>query len=132
MSHILDHVGISVRDYAKSKAFYQKALAPLGIEFVMEYGDGGGFGRGGKPEFWIGQGRMAFQTDDQIRLITPSHISFIAQSRAEVDTFYRAAIEAGARDNGLPGVRAHYHPNYYGAFVLDLDGHNVEAVSHGP
>jgi catechol 2,3-dioxygenase-like lactoylglutathione lyase family enzyme len=131
MGHILDHVGVNVRDYAKSKAFYQKALAPLGIELAMEYGEGGGFGRGGKPEFWIAQGRMSFQSDEQLRAITPSHLCFTARNRAEVDAFYRAALEAGARDNGAPGLRTEYHPSYYGAFVLDPDGHNVEAVFHG-
>lgn len=131
-NHILDHIGINVSDYPRSKAFYQKALAPLGAELVMEFGPGGGFGRGGNPEFWITGAPMAFQSPEQVRVITPSHVSFAARSRAEVDAFYRAALDAGARDNGPPGIRAHYHPNYYGAFVLDPDGHNVEAVFHGP
>jgi catechol 2,3-dioxygenase-like lactoylglutathione lyase family enzyme len=126
----LDHIGISVRDYQKSKAFYQKALAPLGIELVMEYGQAGGVGRGKKPELWIGSGKMEFQTEEQTRVITPVHIAVTAASRAEVDAFYAAAIAAGGRDNGAPGIRAQYHPGYYGAFVLDPDGHNVEAVHH--
>ena len=130
MSHAIDHVGFSVKDYERSKAFYAKALEPLGITLVMEFGKSGGFGRG-KPELWFGEGQMEFQTNAQIANITPLHICLTAGSREEVDAFYKAAIAAGGKDNGAPGVRAHYHPNYYGAFVLDPDGHNVEAVFHG-
>ena len=104
---ILDHIGVNVSSYPRSKAFYEKALAPLGIEVVREYGT------------WCGMGRG-----------TPVHLSFVARSRAEVDAFYAAAIAAGGKDNGKPGVRKEYHPNYYGAFVIDPDGHNVEAVIH--
>jgi catechol 2,3-dioxygenase-like lactoylglutathione lyase family enzyme len=116
---ILDHIGINATDYAKSKAFYEKTLAPLGITAVMEYGLACGFGRDGKPDFWVGQGATRFQTEDQLRPITPVHVAFVARSRAEVDAFHAAA-----------GPRPEYHPNYYGAFVLDPDGHNVEAVVH--
>ena len=132
MANILDHVGINVRDYARSKAFYTQALAPLGIGLVLEFGVAGGFGRDQKkPDFWIGQGKSEFQSDEQIRIITPVHVCFAARSRGEVDAFYTAALAAGGRDNGPPGLRTHYHPTYYGAFVIDPDGHNVEAVFHG-
>lgn len=130
MAHILDHVGINVTNYARSKAFYTQALAPLGIGLVLEFGVAGGFGRE-KPDFWIGQGKGEFQTEEQVRIITPIHVCFTAASRAEVDAFYSAALAAGGRDNGPPGLRTHYHPHYYGAFVIDPDGHNIEAVFHG-
>ena len=127
---ILDHIGINVSDYARAKAFYEKALAPLGITLVMEFGKAAGFGRDGKPEFWIGEGATRFQTKQQLEPITPVHVCFRAQNAAEVDAFYRAATAAGGRDHGKPGVRTEYHPRYYGAFVLDADGHNVEAAIH--
>jgi catechol 2,3-dioxygenase-like lactoylglutathione lyase family enzyme len=127
----LDHITLTVSDYARAKAFYAKALAPLGIEVIMEFGQACGFGRKGKPDFWIGTGPAAFQRAEHVALITPAHVAFAAKSRAEVDAFYTAALAAGAKDFGAPGVRAHYHPNYYGAFVLDPDGHDIEAVFHG-
>ncbi len=127
---ILDHVTLTVGDYARSKAFYEKALAPLGIKLLMDFGQACGFGRD-KPELWFGTGPTSFQKAEQLRVITPMHLAFSATSRAEVDAFYRAALEAGGKDYGAPGVRAHYHPNYYGAFVLDPDGHDIEAVFHG-
>lgn len=127
---ILDHVSVNVRDYEKSKAFYEKALAPLGITLVMEFGKGAGFGRGGKPDLWISEGKTTFQSDEQLRIITPIHIALAAASREEVDAFYATAMAAGGRDHGAPGIREHYHPGYYGAFVLDPDGHNLEAVHH--
>ncbi|MEZ4451584.1 MAG: VOC family protein [Nannocystaceae bacterium] len=117
---MLDHVSLPVRDYAASKAFYTQALAPLGYTLLMEFGQVGGFGAGGKPDFWISPGGP----------LARIHVAFAAESRALVDAFYAAAIAAGGRDNGGPGVRAQYHPAYYGAFVLDPDGHNVEAVCH--
>ena len=127
---ILDHIGISVSNFAKSIAFYRLSLAPLGISVVMEVPKeftGGtnysGLGRDGKPDFWLGDGKKA-----QSGL----HIAFAAQNRAEVDAFYKAAIAAGGIDNGKPGIRDDYHPNYYGAFVLDPDGNNIEAVCHKP
>jgi catechol 2,3-dioxygenase-like lactoylglutathione lyase family enzyme len=128
---ILDHVTLVVSDYARSKEFYEKALAPLGITAVMDFGQACGFGRDRKPEFWIGTGPASFQNAEQLRVITPTHIAFSAQSRGEVEAFYTAALAAGGKDFGKPGLRAHYHPNYYGAFVLDPDGHDVEAVFHG-
>jgi catechol 2,3-dioxygenase-like lactoylglutathione lyase family enzyme len=127
---ILDHVTLVVSDYAASKAFYEKALAPLGIHVIMEFGQACGFGRDKKPDFWIGTGPSSFQKPEQLQPITPTHIAFTARSRAEVHAFYDAAIAAGGRDFGKPGIRAHYHPKYYGAFVLDPDGHDIEAVTH--
>jgi catechol 2,3-dioxygenase-like lactoylglutathione lyase family enzyme len=122
---VLDHVGFAVRDYERSKAFYLGALQPLGYELVTEPDmQAAGFGKGGKPSFWVeAQGRPI-----QGRL----HIAFAADTREIVDAFHAAAIEAGAVDNGAPGLRENYHPNYYGAFVLDLDGNNIEAVCHAP
>jgi catechol 2,3-dioxygenase-like lactoylglutathione lyase family enzyme len=118
-----DHIGVSVTDFEKSKAFYTKALAPLGIGVVMEGPGWAMVGKSGKPEFWFGaHGKPP----------GPIHIAFAAANRAEVRAFYEAAIAAGGRDNGGPGIRAQYHPNYYGAFVFDPDGHNVEAVCHLP
>ena len=129
---ILDHMTLIVSDFPRSKAFYEKALGPLGITKQMEFGPACGFGRDRKPEFWVGSGPTSFQKPEHLRIITPMHVAFAAKSRAEVDAFYVAAIAAGAKDFGPPGVRADYHPTYYGAFVLDPDGHNVEAVYHGP
>ncbi|WP_394825250.1 VOC family protein [Pendulispora albinea] len=124
---MLDHVGLRVRDFPKAKAFYKAVLAPLEYELVKEIGPemgveyvGAGFGPRGKPEFWIGAGTPN----------GPVHVAFLAPNRAAVDAFYKAALAAGAADHGPPGVRAHYHPNYFGAFVLDLDGNNIEAVCH--
>jgi len=123
---MIDHTGLTVSDFARSREFYAKALAPLGYKVMMEFSEGGeeaaGFGVT-KPDFWMAQG-----TPSEPRL----HIAFAASNRAMVDAFYSAAMAAGGRDNGPPGIRAHYHPNYYGAFVLDPDGHNIEAVCHGP
>ena len=118
---MLDHIGVHVSDYERSKRFYAAALAPLGYLVVMEYGDAVGLGAGGKPDFWISTGRPA-----------PLHIAFAAASQKLVDEFYSAALAAGGRDNGKPGLRGEYHPTYYGAFVLDPDGNNVEAVCHRP
>jgi catechol 2,3-dioxygenase-like lactoylglutathione lyase family enzyme len=127
---ILDHIGINVSDYTRSKAFYDQALAPLGVKAVMEFGSWCGYGRDGKPDFWMGNGVASYQKPEQTKNITPVHVSFVARNRGEVDAFYNAAIAAGGKDNGKPGIRKEYHPNYYGAFVLDPDGHNIEAVIH--
>ncbi len=126
---MIDHTGIFVADYGKAKAFYDATFAALGGSMVMtvpmEFTGGKhvvGYGRE-KPDFWLteadetGPGR---------------HYAFTAASRAEVDAFHRAALSAGGRDNGAPGIRAHYHPDYYGSFVLDPDGNNIEAVCHAP
>ena len=128
----LDHIGINVTDYARSKAFYEKALAPLGIHVIMEYGTFCGFGRDGKPDFWIGQGATSYQKPEHLAPITPVHVSFVARNHAEVHAFHVAALEAGGRDFGPPGPRDIYHPGYYGAFVRDPDGNNVEACCHLP
>jgi catechol 2,3-dioxygenase-like lactoylglutathione lyase family enzyme len=130
---VLDHISLVVSDYARAKAFYKQALAPLGIELIMEYGDAAcGFGRDGKPELWFGSGLASYQRADQVKVINPTHVAFAARSRAEVDAFHEAALAAGGKDFGAPGLRSEYHPNYYGAFVLDPDGHNIEAVYHRP
>jgi len=126
---MLDHLGFPVSDYARSKAFYQKALVPLGYSLIMEVAQtandlpAAGFGANGKPDFWIG---------GEGGLSKPIHVAITANDRATVDAFYRAAMAAGGKDNGPPGSRPHYHPNYYAAFVLDPDGHNIEAVCHAP
>ena len=120
---IIDHIGLVVSDHDKSLNFYRQCLEPLGIRPLAEDADWVGFGADGKPEFWFGPGGEAQR---------PMHIAFTAASRAEVDAFYAAALTAGGSDNGAPGIRAVYHPNYYGAFVIDPDGHNVEAVCHHP
>jgi catechol 2,3-dioxygenase-like lactoylglutathione lyase family enzyme len=128
MANCLDHVGLNVSDYARAKSFYSAALQPLGISLVMELDPattggyaGAGFGKG-KPDFWISGGAAT----------SPIHVAFAAERRADVDAFYKAAMAAGGKDNGAPGLRPHYHKDYYGAFVLDPDGHNVEAVCHRP
>jgi catechol 2,3-dioxygenase-like lactoylglutathione lyase family enzyme len=118
---IIDHIGLAVSDYEKSKRFFASALAPLGIELVMEIGGWAGFGKGGKPEFWFGG-------DAEIQ--GPMHIAFLAENRDQVKAFYAAAMAAGGTDNGPPGIRELYHPNYFGAFVTGPDGHNIEAVCH--
>lgn len=127
---MLDHVGFAVTNYARSKAFYEKALRPLGIALLMEVtpeqtgGDAhAGFGENRKPYFWIGTG--AKPKGGQ-------HVAFAAADRKSVDAFHAAAIAAGGRDNGKPGPRPHYHADYYGGFVLDPDGNNIEAVCHSP
>lgn len=130
---MLDHIGFPVSNFLASKKFYVAALKPLGIGIVLEVTaeqTGGsshaGFGDNGKPYFWIGDG------DGEGVVRGRFHIAFTARTRAEVDAFHQAALAAGGRDNGKPGLRPHYHEHYYGAFVLDPDGHNIEAVCHTP
>jgi catechol 2,3-dioxygenase-like lactoylglutathione lyase family enzyme len=119
---MLDHISIRVADFDRSKRFFSEALAPLGYALFMENASGAGFRKEVIHDFWIKKGEP-----------TPSvHIAFASPGRAAVDAFYRAALAAGARDNGPPGLRPNYHPNYYGAFVLDPDGYNIEAVCHKP
>lgn len=125
---MIDHLSVVVSDYEKSKAFYLQALGPTGHSRLIELpaapsglAGSAGFCHADGSDFWISQG-------DAIK--PPLHIAFRVSSRAAVDAFYRAAISAGGKDNGAPGLRPHYHPNYYGAYVLDPDGHNVEAVCH--
>jgi catechol 2,3-dioxygenase-like lactoylglutathione lyase family enzyme len=126
---MFDHVSVPVKDYAAAKLFFEKALAPLGVKMMMEipreYTGGrgvAGFGTA-NPQFWIGEG------DHKNEHV---HVAFAAKDRATVDAFYAAAMAAGATDNGKPGPRPHYHEHYYGAFVFDLDGNNLEAVCHAP
>lgn len=122
---MLDHVGIEVGDFDRSRAFYEMALAPLGLEVVMEpMPQMAGFGESGKPWFWVmARGRPA---------VHGVHLSFKAADRDAVDTFHAAGLAAGGSDNGAPGPRPIYHASYYAAFVLDPDGNNVEAVCHAP
>jgi catechol 2,3-dioxygenase-like lactoylglutathione lyase family enzyme len=125
---MIDHLGFPVSDLERSKAFYSAAFAPLGIallaEVTAEQSGGGahaGYGANGKAFFWIGDGRKPQSA---------THVAFAAPSRAIVDAFHEAALKAGGRDNGAPGLRPHYHENFYGAFVFDPDGNNIEAVCH--
>jgi catechol 2,3-dioxygenase-like lactoylglutathione lyase family enzyme len=127
---MIDHTGLSTSDFDKSKAFYTKALSAIGYALLMEFPasvtgntDVAGFGEPPKPDFWIYKG---------VANNPPVHVAFRVSSRAIVDAFYKAAMAAGGRDNGAPGVRPHYHEHYYGAFVLDPDGNNIEAVCHSP
>jgi catechol 2,3-dioxygenase-like lactoylglutathione lyase family enzyme len=128
---MLDHVGFAVHDAEASKRFYAAALAPLGITLQMSAtpgqtesgGTAHGFGTAGKPFFWVGDNEAVGEG---------THVAFAVATRAEVRAFHAAALAAGGRDNGPPGLRPHYHPNYYAAFVLDPDGINVEAVCHAP
>jgi catechol 2,3-dioxygenase-like lactoylglutathione lyase family enzyme len=129
---MIDHTGVIVADVARSRAFYAAALAPIGYAVLAEIPaavtgstDVAGFGEPPKPDFWI-SGATAGRPVNH----PPLHVAFRVANRAQVDAFYYAAIAAGGRDNGAPGPRPHYHPNYYGAFVLDPDGHNIEAVCH--
>jgi catechol 2,3-dioxygenase-like lactoylglutathione lyase family enzyme len=125
---MLDHVGIPVADYERAKAFYLQALRPLGFDLIVEVGSTevgkeshAGFGAKARPQFWISTGKP---------IKGRVHFAFEAKTRDAVRAFYNAAIKAGGSDNGAPGLRPHYHENYFGAFVLDPDGHNIEAVCH--
>ncbi len=128
---MIDHVGFAVADAERSRRFYEQALAPLGISLIMSVtpeqtvvgGTAHGFGSDGKPYFWIG---------DNERVGEGTHVAFTVDTRAKVHAFHEAALAAGGRDNGAPGLRPHYHPNYYAAFVYDPDGANIEAVCHRP
>lgn len=133
---MLDHVSLRVADYDRSKAFYEAALTPLGYTLAMESASGAGFRTGFIPDFWIKQGELL---SPAARPAPPEpgacggpsvHVAFAANARSTVDAFHRAALAAGARDNGAPALRPSYHANYYGAFVLDPDGYNIEAVCH--
>ncbi len=127
---MIDHTGIIVSNFDASKKFYQTTLAAIGYELLHEFpaavtgsADVAGFGEDGNPDFWLTSGTPN---------LPPLHIAFRVKSRAMVDAFHQAALATGAKDNGAPGLRPHYHPNYYGAFVHDADGHNIEAVCHDP
>jgi len=126
---MIDHLSLVVSDYEKSKAFYLQALAPTGHSRLIELpatpgaqSGSAGFCHADGSDLWIAQGDAAIKP--------PIHIAFRVPSRAAVDAFHKAAVAAGGKDNGAPGLRPRYHPNYYGAFVLDPDGHNIEAVCH--
>jgi catechol 2,3-dioxygenase-like lactoylglutathione lyase family enzyme len=120
---MIDHIAISVSDVAISREFYTRALAPLGYELLMDHDiSGAGFGPDRKPDFWIQSGTPS----------GPIHIALTAQDRKTVGRFHDAAINAGGKDNGSPGLRPEYHPTYYGAFIIDPDGNNLEAVCHLP
>lgn len=127
---MIDHIGLTVTDLDAARRFYEQALRPLGVAVLMEVTEemtGGhgahlGFGRDNNPFFWIGTGKAANNG---------CHVAFAAPDTATVDAFHKAALAAGGRDNGAPGLRPHYHAGYYGAFVLDPDGNNIEAVFHG-
>ncbi|WP_237068517.1 VOC family protein [Microbulbifer guangxiensis] len=120
---MLDHIGIHVHSYDRSKEFYRLALAPLGYELILEFNEWAGFGWADKPDLWIKGGNTT----------TPGvHLAYRADDRETVDAFYRAAIDAGGKDNGAPGLRPEYHEHYYAAYVLDPDGNNLEVVCHLP
>ena len=122
---MFDHVKIGVSDYEKSKSFYLKALEPLGVECGAE----------GDPSYGIelcGRNDASFILFQTTERPAPLHIAFVADNRRQVEAFYHAALEAGAKNNGAPGLRPQYHARYYAAFVLDPDGHNIEAVCHEP
>ena len=120
---MFDHVGVNVRDFERSRAFYRQALEPLGLQETMAFEEwkAAAFGPEGKYEFWVAQ-REPYGTG--------THVAFSCDDRETVDAFHAAALAAGGTDNGPAGIREHYHPTYYGAFVLDPDGHNVEVVNH--
>jgi catechol 2,3-dioxygenase-like lactoylglutathione lyase family enzyme len=121
---MIDHIVLPVKTDEASKAFFLGSLKPLGYELVMEFeGESGGFGVAGKPDLWLVKKADSWP---------PIHVAFHSPDRATVDAFYSAALDAGGRDNGAPGLRPHYHATYYAAFVLDPDGNNVEAVCHSP
>jgi catechol 2,3-dioxygenase-like lactoylglutathione lyase family enzyme len=120
---LIDHLGLKVADLVRSREFYRRALEPLGYGVIMEFPDAAvGLGAQGKPDFWLGPGGTG----------ATGHVAFVSPDRKTVDAFHAAAIAAGGKDNGGPGLRPQYHPTYYGAFVLDPDGNNVEAVCHRP
>src|SRR4051812_48223445 len=115
---MIEHVSLRCSDVEKSRRFYEKALAPLGYRVSQEYGDAVGFMAEGHTSFWVTKGKIG----------TPTHLAFRAKDRAGVKAFHRAAVKAGGKDNGAPGLRD-YSETYYAAFVLDPDGHNMEAVT---
>jgi catechol 2,3-dioxygenase-like lactoylglutathione lyase family enzyme len=119
---VIDHLNIGVADLAAARAFYARALAPLGYVVLIDREYGVGLGVDGKPDFWISDRPSS----------APLHVAFAAPDRAAVDAFHREALGAGGRDNGAPGLRPQYHASYYGAFALDPEGNNVEAVTHRP
>ncbi len=135
---MIDHIGVTVSDMARSLSFYDRALAPLGVARVMTFPEAGppadvGYGRDGKPWFWVkAAGAASFKVKAAGAASGPIHVAFAAPDRPAIDAFHAAALAAGGTDNGAPGLRPEYHPDYYAAFVLDPDGNNVEAVRHAP
>ena len=120
---MLDHVAVTVRELEDAKRFYAAALAPLGYSLAMEFPGVAGFANPeGKPDFWLHEGEAT----------SPTHVAFRSPDRETVDAFHRAALEAGGVDNGAPGLRPQYHEHYYGAYVYDASGHNIEAVCNAP
>jgi lactoylglutathione lyase len=120
---MFDHIGFAVRDFAAARAFYTGALAPLGIGVAADFGETVGFGRSGRPQLFLRKG------DQPLGRL---HLAFTAENREQVRAFHDAALKLGGTDNGGPGLRPNYHPNYYGAFVIDPNGHNIEVVCHSP
>jgi catechol 2,3-dioxygenase-like lactoylglutathione lyase family enzyme len=120
---VFDHIGIGATHLKASKEFFLEAFSPLGVSVVMEVADAVGLGRDRKPSLWLSATTVQ---------CAPLHLAFTSETRRQVDDFYRRAIAAGGKDNGPPDLRPQYHPNYYGAFVIGPDGHNVEAVCHRP
>ena len=120
---MFDHLGFGVSNLGESRAFFLQALQPLGVTVAMDGPYGVGLGQNGKPSLWL---------HESPERPTQLHLAFAATTRQQVDAFYQAALAAGGKDNGPPGLRPHYHPNYYGAFVIGPDGHNIEAVCHRP
>ena len=123
MSPVIDHVTLNVADVDAAKAFYEAALRPVGYELAMDFVGGAGFAADGKPDFFLAE-----RGDPS----SPVHVAFKAADRTSVDAFFEAAIAAGGQDNGPPGIRRVYHEYYYGAYVLDPEGNNIEAVTHDP
>src|SRR5436190_22827723 len=121
---VIDHIGVGVRDFEESLDFYGRALAPLGFErvaYIDADNRSAGFGVHGRDDFWIHEGRPAGRM----------HVAFDAETREAVDAFHAAALDAGGRDNGVPGIRSEYSETYYAGYVLDPNGNNIEAVCHG-
>jgi len=120
---MIDHVTLNVRDLEACKAFYEQALRPIGYELMMDFVDGCGYGAEGMPDFFLAQ-----RGDPT----APVHVAFRSPNRQAVDAFHEAALATGGTDNGPPGIRRVYHEHYYGAYVLDPEGNNIEAVTHEP
>lgn len=122
---MLDHIGLRTKQVKEMFAFYEAVLAPLGYSKLKDFGVAAGFGKDGQHPLWIGQAEGEAASSSV-------HLALTADSRADVDAFHKAALENGGTDNGPPGIRPQYHENYYGAFVIDPDGNNLEAVCHKP
>jgi len=136
---MLDHLGLTIIDFDRSVAFFDRCLGAVGIRRLMTLIPGqypgptriAGYGQS-RPQFWIGERGQSFWTAAHQPAASPIHVAFTVESRALVHAFHATGLAAGGTDYGAPGLRPHYHPDYYGAFVLDLDGNNIEAVCHAP